>query len=224
MENLILTERFIANTDWATTLFFIGFSIIAINKTVFGIRFSEFSRLALSDKYLKIYKDNTNLQNSFTFSFFIVQLISGAFFIQICLNGFGFINHYTLNSFIQILNFITVFVLAKYYIDKIIAVTFNIEEFADAFNLQKATYRNYLGMFLLGIDVLLFYNHIDNKLVLGLTGFTLIAINILLYIIFIKNNQKSILNKLFYFILYLCTLEIAPYFLLYFGLKKFGAL
>lgn len=223
MDNLILIERIIKNKDWATLLFFAGFSIIAINRTIFGVRFSEFTRLAISNKYLKIYKDNTNLRNSFTLSFLVIQLISITFFAQICLKAFGYLDQLTLLSFIQIINFITFFVLTKYILDKIIALSFNIEEFADALNLQKATYRNFLGMILLGIDVLLFYNNIDNKIILSILIFALIAINLLLYIIFIKNYQKSIINKLFYFILYLCTLEIAPYFLLFFWFKNFRA-
>ncbi|MTG98051.1 MULTISPECIES: DUF4271 domain-containing protein [Myroides] len=220
MENIVLIDRIVLNKDWATALFFIAFSVLAINRTIFSVRFAEFTKLAASNKYLKIYKDNTNLRNSFTLSFLAIQLISITFFIQISLKTFGYIEQITLNSFIQIINFIAFFVIAKYLIDKIIAVAFNIEEFADALNLQKATYRNYMGMMLLFVDVLLYYNEINSRSLTLILIFTLIAINVLLYIIFIKNNQKSILNKLFYFILYLCTLEIAPYFLLYFWFKN----
>lgn len=224
MDNLILIERMLPNKDWATALFLVGFSVLAINKTVFSIRFSEFTRLAFSDKYLKIYKDNTNLRNSFTLSFLFIQLISVSFFIEICLKSFDIIPYYTFSSFVQILNFLSVFVLGKYCIDNIIAATFGIEEFCDSLNLQKATYRNYIGMVLLGINTVLFYNDIDNKYIIGVIAFALILTNILLYIIFMKNNRKSIINKLFYFILYLCTLEIAPYFLLYFFLENYRAL
>ncbi|WP_025125437.1 DUF4271 domain-containing protein [Myroides odoratimimus] len=224
MENLILIERVLPSKDWATVLFFIGFSIIAVNRTIFGVRFSEFTKLAASNKYLKIYKDNTNLRNSFTLSFLLVQLISITFFIQITLKAFELIPDYNFGSFLMLLNFVTTFIIGKYLIDKIISTTFGIDEFSDALNLQKATYRNYIGMLLLAVDVLLFYNNITNKLIIGFMLIALIATNILLYVLFIKNNQKSIMNKVFYFILYLCTLEIAPYLLLYFWLKDYGAL
>ncbi|MDM1396334.1 DUF4271 domain-containing protein [Myroides odoratimimus] len=224
MENLILIERVLPSKDWATVLFFIGFSIIAVNRTIFGVRFSEFTKLAASNKYLKIYKDNTNLRNSFTLSFLLVQLLSITFFIQITLKAFELLPDYNFGSFLMILNFVTTFIIGKYLIDKIISTTFGIDEFSDALNLQKATYRNYIGMLLLAVDVLLFYNNITNKLIIGFMLIALIATNILLYVLFIKNNQKSIINKVFYFILYLCTLEIAPYLLLYFWLKDYGAL
>lgn len=224
MENLILIERVLPSKDWATVLFFIGFSIIAVNRTIFGVRFSEFTKLAASNKYLKIYKDNTNLRNSFTLSFLLVQLLSITFFIQIALKAFELIPDYSFGSYLMILNFVTTFIIGKYLIDKIISTTFGIDEFSDALNLQKATYRNYIGMLLLAVDVLLFYNNITNKLIIGFMLIALISTNILLYVLFIKNNQKSIMNKVFYFILYLCTLEIAPYLLLYFWLKDYGAL
>ncbi|MGG5507534.1 MULTISPECIES: DUF4271 domain-containing protein [unclassified Myroides] len=223
MDNLLLTERIVTNKDWATLLFFVGFSIIAINRTIFSVRFAEFTRLAISDKYLKIYKDNTNLRNSFTLSFLTIQLLSITFFLQIMAKSFGLIDHFSLLSFIQILNFSSFFVISKYLIDKIIGITFGIEDFVDHFNLQKATYRNYIGMYLLGIDLILFYNDIINQLVVSLIAITLILTNLSLYVIFIKNNRKTILNKLFYFILYLCTLEIAPYFIIYFAFKNFRA-
>jgi len=223
MDNLLLTERIITNKDWATLLFFVGFSIIAINRTVFSVRFAEFTRLAISDKYLKIYKDNTNLRNSFTLSFLTIQLLSITFFLQIVAKSFGIIPEYRLLSFIQILNFTCFFVIGKYLIDKIIGITFDIEDFVDHFNLQKATYRNYIGMYLLVVDLVLFYNDIVNQMIVGALGITLILTNISLYVIFIKNHRKTILNKLFYFILYLCTLEIAPYFIIYFAFKNFRA-
>lgn len=224
MENLILIDRIMPSKDWATILFFIGFSIIAINRTIFGVRFTEFTKLIVSNKYLKIYKDNTNLRNSFTLSFLLVQLLSVTFFVQIALKSFDLIPFYSFGSFLMILNFVGTFIIGKYLIDKIISTTFGIEEFSDALNLQKATYRNYLGMILLAVDVLLFYNDITNRFIMGALLITLILTNTLLYIIFIKNNQKSIMNKVFYFILYLCTLEIAPYLLLYFWFKDYGAL
>jgi len=43
----------------------------------------------------------------------------------------------------------------------------------------------------------------------------LLIINLIGFITSFKMHQKLILNNLFYFILYLCALEIAPYIILY---------
>lgn len=219
MEHLELTERFVVNKDWAFLFFLIGFGIIAWNKTLYDIRFHEFLKLSYSTKYIKIYKDS-GLSNSFTFSLFLIQLISGTFFVQICLKTFGFLTDYTLLSYLRILNIITFFILAKFLIEKIIATTFKIEYFTEQFNLQKVSYRNYAATLIFPLNLILFYNNFDSNLLLFFIMFLLLTTNILLYILFLKNYQKLIVNKLFYFILYLCTLEIAPYFFLYYWFTK----
>jgi len=220
MMDLTLTQRAIENKDWATILFLLCFSILAINKNVFAVRFAEYSRLIISDKYTKIYKDSNNIRSSFTISLFIVQLISGAFFVQICLKAFGFIDHYTLISFIKILNFLSFFILSKYCIEKIIAITFNIEEFTEQFNLQKLNYRTYISLLILPANLILFYNDFSTKIPIFIIMIALMLTNIILYLLFLRNYQNLILSKFFYFILYLCTLEIAPYFFLYYWFTK----
>ncbi len=44
------------------------------------IRFSEFSRLIVSDKYVKIYRDSSHLMSWFNVILFVVQIVSFAFF------------------------------------------------------------------------------------------------------------------------------------------------
>lgn len=220
MNEIILTERIIASKDWATVIFLLSFGIIAVNKTIYEVRFAEFLRLAFSSKYNKIYKDATNLKNTFTLSFFFIQLVSITFFIQICLKSFGSIEYYTLRSFLSIFNVVCLFILAKFLIERIIATTFNIEEFADQFNLQKVNYRNYIALLVLPIDLIFFYNDIASNIPITAIIIALLAINIILYSQFLKLYQKTITNNLFYFILYLCTLEIAPYLFLYYWFTK----
>ena len=220
MVELTLIERIVVSKDWATLIFLLSFSIIAANRNLYEIRFSEFIRLGFSTKYIKIYKDTNNLRNSFTLSFFFIQLIAGTFFIQICLKSFGYIPQYSFTSFLRILNFVSFFILSKYLIEKIIATTFGIEDFVAQFNLQKVNYRNFISMLILPVVLVLFYNEIDSKIPLYVIMVALLATNVFLYIFFLKNYQKAIMSKLFYFILYLCTLEIAPYFFLYYWFTK----
>lgn len=220
MMDLVLNERITESKDWATVLFILCFALIAINRAVFEVRFNEFVRIAISDKYLKIYKDSGNMQSWFTISMFVVQLISFAFFIQLTLSVFGITTKTNWISFIQITTLLGVFILSKYLIEKIIATTFLIEEFNEQFNLQKVNYRTYIGMLILPINLFLFYNDFLSKtLILSLIAIILI-INMITYFFSLKNYQNLILGKFFYFILYLCTLEIAPYYFMYYWFTK----
>jgi hypothetical protein len=218
-----LTPRILENKDWATLLFVVTFAVVAMTKSAYETRFSEFSKLIFSDKYAKIYRDNNHLKSSFTVGLFFVQVISFAFFIQLTMNIFGYASKTDWILFIQIATCLLYFILAKYLIEKIVATSFNIDEFADLFNLQKVTYRTYIGVLILPINAVLFYyDNIPKIIPLAIIGVSL-CISLYSYFISIKTYQNAIFGKLFYFILYLCALEIAPYYFLYYWITKGSA-
>ena len=223
MTEHLLEPRILEKKFWGTILFVFTFALIAFTKSVYENRFGDFMNLLFSDKYSKVYRDSSNIKSTFTVALFIAQLISFAFFIQLTLNLFGYASKTDWLLFIQITTLLTFFIFAKYLIEKIIATSFNIEEFAEQFNLQKVTYRTYIGLLILPINIILFYyNTFSTNIPLIIIAIILI-LNTLTYLISIKKYQKIILGKLFYFILYLCTLEIAPYFFMYYWFTKGSA-
>jgi hypothetical protein len=220
MTETVLHIREIENKDWALLLFVLSFTMIAIVKSAFENRFAEFAKLIYSDKYIKIYKDNGNIKSGFTIALFIVQIISLAFFIQMLLSVFGYGSKTDWVLYIQIITCLFFFVLSKFLIEKIIATAFNIEELIEQFNLQKVTFRTYISIFLLPINIILFYHDPFSRNIILIIVFILLFFNVLTYIISIKNHQKLIFGKMFYFILYLCTLEIGPYYFMYYWFTK----
>lgn len=220
MNELLLNERIIGGKDWATILFVLCFVLIAVNRTAYETRFAEFVKLAWSDKYTKIYKEGGNLMSGFTVSFFVIQLISYSFLIQFFLSypdvriSTG-IDKYSWISFIQIFTLVAVFILSKFLIEKIIATSFNIEEFNEQFNLHKVNYRTYIGMLLLPVNIILFYNEPPHIIVLWIIIGLIVLTSVVSYLISLRLYQNAIIGKLFYFILYLCALEIAPYYFMY---------
>jgi hypothetical protein len=212
--------RIIENKDWATILFVISFATVAITKSAFENRFADFIKLIYSDKYTNVYKDGSHLNSSFTIALFLVQLISFAFFIQISLSHFGFASKTDWILFIQIITFLIYFVLSKFLIEKIIANAFNIEEIVEQFNLQKVVFRTYIGLFLLPINIILFYNDPISRNFMTILICTVVIICGFTYLVSIKNYQNIIFSKLFYFILYLCALEIGPYYFMYYWFTK----
>jgi hypothetical protein len=223
MTEHILQPRIIESKDWATILFVLSFILIVITKSKNENRFGDFINLFFSDKYSKVYRDASHLNSGFTFSLFTVQAISFSFFIQLSLSIFGLASKTDYILYIQIFTFVTFFILSKYLIEKIIATAFNIEEFVEQFNLQKVTYRTYIGLLILPFNIILFYQE-GISIIIPQTIISIILItNILTYAASIKNYQNLIFGKLFYFILYLCTLEIAPYFFMYYLYTKGSA-
>jgi hypothetical protein len=93
----------------------------------------------------------------------------------------------------------------------------------EQFNLQKVTYRTYIGLFILPFNIILFYYDSFSRNIPLLIIVVILIANVLTYFISIKNYQNVIFGKLFYFILYLCTLEIAPYYFMYYWFTKGNA-
>ncbi|MBP7396181.1 MAG: DUF4271 domain-containing protein [Flavobacterium sp.] len=216
----VLHPRIIENKDWATALFVLSLILIALTKSVFENRFNDFTKLIYSDKYIKMYRDSSHLMSGFTIALFVVQIISFSFFLQLFLSYYGRASKSDWMLFIQLFTFITYFILAKFLIEKIIATAFKIEEFMEQFNLKKVTYRTYIGLIILPIDLILYYFDTFSKNIF-LPIFTIaLIINIFTYLLTIKNYQSLIMGKLFYFILYLCALEIAPYYFMYYWFTK----
>lgn len=220
MTEHVLHPRIIENKDWVTLVFIIAFGIIALTKSVYENRFEDFVKLIYSNKYIRIYRDSSHLMGMFSISLFFVQIISFSFFIQLLLNYLGYGSKTDWILFLQIVTFLLYFILSKLLIEKIIATIFNIEEFIEQFNLQKVTYRTYIGLLLLPIDIVLFYYDSILKNIPLLVFYIILGLNVLLYLVSIKNYRNEIFGKLFYFILYLCTLEIAPYYFMYYWFTK----
>jgi hypothetical protein len=220
MIETVLQPRILEPRDWATYLFVFSFVLIAITKTAFESRFSEFLRILVSDKYIKVYKDTSHLMSGFTILLFIVQIISFSFFIQLALNYFGYVSKTDWVIFLRIFTFFGIFVLSKFLIEKIVATIFNIEEFAEQFNLQKVSYRTFIGLILLPINIYLFYNNASSNILIYCTIVLILIINLFSYLVSLKIYQNLLIGKLFYFILYLCALEIAPYYFIYYLITK----
>jgi hypothetical protein len=218
-----LHPRVLESTDWTTILFVLTLILVVLCKSLFESRFTEFMRLIVSDKYLKVYRDSSHLWSGFTLLLFAIQMLSFAFFIQLTLSQYGYTTKTNGLVFIQIITYLSVFVLSKFLIDKIIGTAFSMEEFADQFNLQKASYRSYMALMLFPINVLLYYNSSVPNFVFNGLIFVVLAINLFTYLASLKNYQNLLAGKLFYFILYLCALEIAPYYFIYYLITKNSA-
>jgi len=158
--------------------------------------------------------------SGFTILLFFVKIISFAFFIQIILDNLGFISKTDWVIYIRIFTFFSVFVLSKFLIEKIIATVFGIEEFNEQFNLQKVSYRTFIGIALLPINIYLYYSESGATYIIYSTIAIVMMINIYSYLVSLKTHQNLISSKLFYFILYLCALEIAPYYFIYYLITK----
>lgn len=211
-----LIERYTISKDWMTLTFLLAFLLIIIAKLVFPERFENFVKLFYTRSYFKTNKKVVAMTDSFTVIFSTIQVLAASLLIYITLTQFYLLVPTTPEIlFIQVILGFSLFFMTKYFIAKIMADVFSIENILDPYLFYKITYRNLFGVFLLGADILLIYAYNLSQtflfITLGLCGLTNLGILVNFYL----KKRMFLLSNWFYFILYLCTFEIAPYFILF---------
>jgi Domain of unknown function (DUF4271) len=207
--------RDVTSNDLFTILLVIGLIFIAIAKLVSPKRFDDFIIVLGNSKYLKIYIKEQKFFDKFDALLFINLVISASIFAFL-IYGVTIKNFEpSPNILIKLTVGIGVFILIKVLFERLLASLFEIDKVIDDYLFQKITYKNYLGVLLLPINALLLYSFSPSlKIIYGIIILMLI-INIIGAITSFKAHQSLLKRNLFYFILYLCALEIAPYIILY---------
>lgn len=206
------TNRIIESLDWVTLIMVGCILIITILKVIYPKRFNDFIRLPVSNNYFLAKGKSEELRHPFSILLFVIQLISISLFVNLFFLEKGKAN---VLLFLQILFVVFVFIIVKTSIEKIIGTIFSIEKLIDHYIYEKLSYRNFLSLLLI-ITNLIFYFSIkpDLNTLLILTGI-LFLVNMLILSYSYKNYRSLIFSNLFYFLLYICALEISPYLILY---------
>jgi len=209
------TERIYEYQDWITILFLACFILLALAKILFPQRFEEFISLLNSGKFIAFKGKENKAFHPFNILLLSLQAISVSLFFYIIYRFFWEIETFPLIIFIRIFTAYFCLVLIKAGIEKIIGNIFEIDDKIDYYIFQKFSYRNFISIFLLLASLFLIYASHPTALIIGLiSGFAIIANAIGLIVIY-RRNQSVLSANWFYFILYLCALEIAPYIILY---------
>jgi hypothetical protein len=118
-------------------------------------------------------------------------------------------------EFIQILAAYILFTVAKNMIEFGASWILGIQPYFKGYFFKKTSYRNVLGLLLLLLCCFLLYSKLD-PYILFYTCLGLIGLVLLISIINFGSKYRSeIIAHPFYFILYFCALELAPYYIVY---------
>lgn len=211
-----ISERLIVSTDWATYMLLASFVLLALAKYIYPKRFHEFSLLPLTNQYFFVHGKNDALGHPFNIMLFTVQVLCVSIFIFLFFQVFN--PSEAQNNkwlFLQICTAYCVFVLIKYSLEKMVANIFSIDDAINNYLYQKLSYRNFLGILFFVGNLFFLYIFRPTALALLFFGAGILVLNAIALLYSYKKNGKLILHNFFYFILYLCALEIAPYIILY---------
>ncbi len=215
--------REIVSNDWFTSFLIIGLACITLCKYLFAPRFKDFITVIGNSKYLKIYSRDQKFIDGFDALLFLNLIISVALFAYITYSSTIHPSEFDSNQFFKLIFGVGVIFLIKVLLERLIGSLFEIDDLIDSYLFQKTTYKNYSGLLLLPMNCLLIYTISPSRTAILICFTLIVIINLVGFIDSFKNHQKLLLNNFFYFILYLCALEIGPYLILYKLIKDFNA-
>jgi hypothetical protein len=201
--------------DLYTTIIVASLAIIVGAKLLNFNRFTGLIRLFGNSIYLRIYFKDHKFLDPFDI------LLSLNFCINGTLTGILTYTHFAQKIeldallFIKLVGLLGAWIFLKIILEIGIGYLFDIPKLFHSHVFQQVSYLNFLGIFLLPLNSLLIFVAPNHHLLLVSI---LVISGVILFSGFmksIKTYQKLLINNFFYFILYLCTLEIGPYIVLY---------
>jgi hypothetical protein len=207
--------REVISNEWLIALFVLSLALITVVKFTYSIRFSDFLFILFNSNYIKIYNNERRLIDNFNLLLILNYISSLTIFIILTYNQFISPLEFNIILFLQIATSVFLFMFFRIFIEKILAWVFDIVPVINHYIVEKINYRNFLGLLLLPINILLVFSVQPNKFILKVIGILLALLCIIGFINIIKTNLKLVFRNSFYFILYLCALEIGPYIILY---------
>ena len=122
--------------------------------------------------------------------------------------------NFELFVYYELLGFVSIFFVVKIMLDFIIGRLFSVSELMKNYIWQKLVYHNSLGILLLLFNFLIAYSIFDGYYMTLISIYISLVFLLFSYCSIYFSMKKVIIKNWFYFILYLCTLEIIPYYYL----------
>ena len=207
-------ERIIISKDWITIILIMIITLLIFNKIRHPLKFNKLHTLLFSSSYIGSYSKSTPLILSvFNFIFIFIFIIVISLLLFVATSLYGFNNNYELIFFFKIFVFALSYMLGRFIIGFLLSILFEKEKEQQYFTFLKLSYLSSFSILILPFLIVNFYinSTIYSHLILILACLLLIYF----FVLQVKNNQNLVFSNIFYFILYLCALEIAPYIIVY---------
>ncbi|MGC1632935.1 MAG: DUF4271 domain-containing protein [Gelidibacter sp.] len=207
--------REIISYEWFTIFMVLGLVFITTAKVLFTNRFLDFIGVIGNSKYLKLYTKDQKFIDFFDALLFFNLIISVTIFAYLSYLTLEPTQIFELDMFLKFLLGVTSLSVIKILVERLVGSLFEIDPLIDSYLFQKTSYKNFSGFLLLLINALFLYTINPSKEIIIVAISIMVLINLIGFMTSFKNHQKVVTNNIFYFILYLCALEIGPYLILY---------
>ena len=200
--------------DLYTTIIVVSLAITVSAKLLNFNRFTDFLKLIGNSNYLRIYFKDHKFLDPFDVLLFLNFCMNGTLIGILTYSHFVQKEEIEPQLFLKLAAILGTGVLFKVLLELAVGFVFDIQKLFHSYIFQQVSFLNFLGVVLLPLNSLLIFgapkSHTLLVSILVISGVILCTG----LIKSIKLYQKLLINNFFYFILYLCTLEIGPYILI----------
>jgi putative membrane protein len=201
-----------SHKDWISLIFVLILGIMAFIKAYHAFRFREFLNLLTNNKYIIIFNKRERSGVFFTTSLLMVQWAILSIAIWKILRFFHVeVSFYAIAQQYIVMVGVALFILIKIAFQRWVSYVLDMDNFSRSYLFIRLSYTNYAALILV---LLLFVNSYVAVYNIYLFAFSLIVflyIQVLGLISFVKLYKSELRMYWYYFILYLCAFEIAPY-------------
>tara|TARA_B100001057_G_scaffold495922_1_gene596021 strand:+ start:4393 stop:5025 length:633 start_codon:yes stop_codon:yes gene_type:complete len=152
--------------------------------------------------------NNDNLSIHFiNFGYYIIFLINLSILFTVFLE-----NKFKIEVFKSLIIYFTIFYIIKYFFERLIGWLFKFRRTSKNYLYAKFVFNNSLGLLILALNLLIVYTTIFGEKLVYISLAIALFFLIISYFYIFFSFKKLVYKNWFYFILYLCTLEIIPYY------------
>ena len=210
------TVRHLLAQDWITVILIALLILFAIARIVNQQRFYDFITLGFSGRYFTSSEKNQNFWNPFNLLLIFTQFLIVPIVLLIFYSSF---QEKQVQSdfwmFLQLFMGYLLFFSAKHLLIYFITSILKLQHLRSSYHLHRIGYLNYFSLLLLLFCYLFYYAFNLSVNALQISAWVLGGVFLILLINIVLKYKNPILRHPFYFILYFCALEIAPYYILY---------
>jgi len=205
-----------SNSFWVTLVIFTCLLALVVVKVAFPDRFVMFVALPFESRYFSLKKTEYRLSHPFNSVLFIFNgLVIGLLCVLLLRDYRPDLLLREFIAFIQIALAFALLMGIKYLVEKMVANLFSMDGIIDRYLYYKFSHRYFLSFLLFPFCVISYYTNFINGTALLYIAIILAIFNVFFTVKFYIKNANLVTHNLFYFIFYLCALEIAPYLILF---------
>lgn len=207
-------EREIINNHWMTIVLVFALVLLVVLKALNSEKLRGYAFALFNKGFVSLESEENTTFTTFNSLLFFFTNIVISLLIYILANDY--FNDYFPEPLSGFTAFITIFLLVfgyfivKWLLEFLVAHVFLIKNQTRHFLFSKSSYLYSISFGVFILLILYRYTYSNSEILLIVS----LSLAIMRLFIFLINNKNLIIGRLFYFILYLCTFEIAPLFLL----------